>query len=157
MNKLLTISLYLVLVIATDIQAQGVPDFSGTWVLDTSRGENLGMVASIEQTAVISQTPDKLTLDVTSSFMGTKTEQQLNFDLTGNMTINETAMGEVSETVTSWVDDTLVTVWTSEGAIAGSKVVRTEIRSLSADNRTMAVSTARGDRATRVMVFAKQQ
>ncbi len=155
MNKLLTISLYLVLAIAA--QAQEVPDFSGTWVLDTSRGENLGMVAAIKQTAVLSQTAGTLTLDVSSSFMGSKTEQQLNYDLTGGPTTNETAMGEISETVASWVDDTLVTVWTSEGAIAGSKVVRTETRSLADDGRTMTVSTTRGDKATRIMVFDRQQ
>ena len=156
MNKLLTIPLYLVLTIAANVQAQEVPDFSGTWVLDTSRGESLGMVAAIKQTAVISQTADKLILDVTSSFMGSKTVQQLNYDLTGGPTINETAMGEVSETLASWVDNTLVTVWTSEGAIAGSKVVRTETRWLSENSRTMTVSTTRGDKATRIMIFDRQ-
>ena len=39
---------------------------------------------------------------------------------------NEAAMGEQSKTVSAWVDDTLVTTWTSEGAIPGTEVVKTE-------------------------------
>lgn len=157
MRKLLTISLCLFLTIVTDIQAQEIPDFSGTWVLDTSRGENLGMVKAVTQTVVISQTADRLVVDVTSSFMFTENVRQLNYDLTGGTTTNETAMGEKSETVSSWIDGALVAVWTSIGAVAGSEVVRTETRSLSADAQTMTLSTARGDNPPRIMVFDRQE
>ena len=46
--------------------------------------------------------------------------------------------------------------WTSEGAIAGTKVMRTETRTLSEDGNIMTVSTARGDRPAMVLVYEKQ-
>ena len=65
-------------------------------------------------------------------------------------------MGERSETISKWVDDALVTTWTSEGAIAGTEVVRTETRSLSEDGGIMTVSMARGDRPAMVLVYERQ-
>ena len=65
-------------------------------------------------------------------------------------------MGDRSETVSQWVDDALVTTWTSEGAIAGTEVVRTETRSLSEDGGVMTVATARGERPAMVLVYERQ-
>ena len=36
--------------------AQDVQGFSGTWELNTKKGENLGMVAAIKETLVVAQT-----------------------------------------------------------------------------------------------------
>ena len=74
----------------------------------------------------------------------------------GKPVINYAAMGERSETVSTWVNDSLVTTWTSEGAIAGTEVVRTETRSLSEDGDSMMVATARGDRPAMVLVYERQ-
>ncbi|HYL99932.1 MAG TPA: hypothetical protein VEZ90_13340 [Blastocatellia bacterium] len=46
-------------------------------------------------------------------------------------------MGKQSETVTKWSGNNLATTWKSEGAIAGTTVVRTETRSLSPDGKHM--------------------
>jgi len=157
MKKLFTLQLGLFLLMAAPVYARAATDFSGTWVLDTSRGENLGMVAAIKQTVVITQTPQKMILDVTSSFMGKTNTRRVIYDLGGSSTANETAMGVKSETVASWKDDRLVAVWTSAGAVSGSSVVRTETRWLSEDGRTMTVSTARGNKAPRIMVYDRKQ
>ena len=65
-------------------------------------------------------------------------------------------MGQTNDTVSKWNDGHLVTTWTSNGAIAGTKIVRTETRSLSADGKTMTVESTRGSTAPIVMVFDKK-
>jgi hypothetical protein len=66
-------------------------------------------------------------------------------------------MAGPSETVTKWENGKLVSIWTSESAVAGGpKVVRTETRSLSSDGKTMTVESARGSNPVIVMVFEKK-
>jgi len=132
-------------------------DFSGTWVLNTSKGENLGMVAAIQETLTIVQSAEQLSVKHASTFQGRTTERQVNYDLTGKGVQNEAAMGEVSETVSRWEGDALITTWTSEGAVAGTQVVKTETRSLSEDGRVMSVATARADRPPMVLVYERQE
>jgi hypothetical protein len=141
---------------AAAAMAQTAPDFSGTWTLNTSKGKNLGMVAAIQETVQIAQTKDKLTLDFASTFQGRTTNRQVNYDLTGKPVANESAMGEKAETVAKWDGGKLVVTWTSEGAIAGSTVVKTDTHSLSADGKTMTVTTQRGDNPPREMVYEKK-
>ena len=141
---------------ATAISAQVVADFSGTWVLNPDKGENLGMVAAIKQTVVIAQTEEQLSLGITSVFQGNESTRTVRYDLEGQPVMNEAAMGAKSETASQWADGKLITTWTSEGAIAGSEVVRTETRTLSEDGKTMTVSTARGTSPAMVTVFEKQ-
>ena len=136
--------------------AQEVADFSGTWVLDAKKGENLGMVAAIQETLVIVQTPDEMKLDFTDVFQGNTTTRQVTYDLSGKPAENFAAMGDRNETVSKWTSATLLTTWTSEGAIAGTTVVRTETRTLTEDGETMSVTSARGDRPPMVMVYEKQ-
>ncbi len=136
--------------------AADAPDFSGTWVLNNKKGENLGMVSAVKETVQIAQTPQQMTLDVTSSFMGKTTERKVTYDLTGAAVTNEGAMGDKAATVARWSDDELVTVWTGESAIAGTKTEKTETRALSVDGKTMSVTTVRGTKPAMVLVYDKQ-
>jgi hypothetical protein len=65
-------------------------------------------------------------------------------------------MGDRNETVAKWIDGKLVSTWTRDGAVAGTKSVMTETRSLSADGKTMSVESARGANPPLVMVFDKR-
>ena len=137
--------------------AGAAPDFSGTWEMNPDKGENLGMAAAVKQTLVITQTEEGLRQDFTNVFGGNTTERQVNYDLSGAAVTNYAAMGDESETVASWDGNKLVAIWTSEGAIPGTEVVRTETRWLSDDGNTMSVSTERANRPTMVMVYDRQQ
>ena len=156
MNNLRIFLVLLALGVAGVGTAQEPADFSGTWELNAKKGENLGMVAAIKETVVISQTAGQLTIDFTDVFQGKTTTRQVNYDLAGEPSANFAAMGDPSETVSKWDGGALVTTWTSEGAVAGTEVVRTETRSLSADKNEMTVATARGDNPAMVLVYEKQ-
>lgn len=147
---------FLVVGLAGMALAQDAVDFSGTWELNTKKGENLGMVAAIQETLVIVQTQDEMKVDFSDVFQGNTTTRQVIYDLSGAPTENFAAMGDRSETVSKWTDTGLLTTWTSEGAIAGTTVVRTETRTLAADGNTMTVASARGDQPPMVMVYEKQ-
>ena len=156
MNHLRKLSVLLALTLAGASIAQATPDFSGTWELNAKKGENLGMVAAIQETLVIAQTAEQLTIDFTDVFQGKTTTRQVNYDLSGEAVANFAAMGDPSETVSKWADDTLVTTWASEGAVAGTEVIRTETRSLSADNNEMTVTTSRGDNPAMALVYERR-
>jgi hypothetical protein len=138
------------------LHGQPAPNFSGKWVLNTAKGKNLGMMAALEDTVTISQTPAELVIKDSSSFQGRENTRELHYDLTGKTTSNEGPMGERSETVARWVDGKLVTTWTRDGAVAGTKSVMTETRSLSTDGKTMSVESARGANPPVVMVFDRR-
>lgn len=150
------VTLLTALGMAATALAQATPDFSGTWVLDNSRGKNLGMVAEVDETVVIGQTATKLTLDFTSTFMGDTSKRQVVYDLTGAPVQNSDAMGVPAETVAQWADGRLVATWTNEGAVPGTRVVKTETRSLSPDGRTMTVVYERPNREPMEMVYEKK-
>jgi hypothetical protein len=133
------------------------PDFSGTWELNTGKGQNLGMVAAIQETIVVVQTEDALRIDFTDVFQGNTTTRQTSYDLQGEPVTNFAAMGEESRTVSRWEGDRLITTWTSEGAIAGTEVVKTETRWLAADGQSMSVETAREGRPSMIMVFDRKE
>jgi hypothetical protein len=65
-------------------------------------------------------------------------------------------MGDPNQTVTKWTGSTLETAWTQDGAVAGTKVVRKETRSVSADGKTMSDEFVRGPNPPMVLVFDKQ-
>lgn len=130
-------------------------DFSGTWKLNTDKGENLGMMKAVKETIVATQSDDQILFAMTDVFAGMTTERTVTYDLNGKTMQNKAAMGAESETVTSWKDDRLVTTWTSEGAIFGTKKVRTETRWLSPDGDELFVSMVRGDNPPIVFVFDK--
>ena len=114
------------------------------------------MVAAIQETTTITQTADKLTLDIASTFQDKTTNRQVTYDLTGKPVQNEGAMGDKSETVAKWDGGKLVVTWTSEGAVAGTKNVKTETRSLSADGKTMNVTSQRGTNPPMELVYEKK-
>lgn len=136
--------------------AQSAPNFSGTWVLNNTKGKNLGMVAAVQETIVATQAADKLTLDIAATFNGNTTKRQVSYDLKGAPVQNEGAMGDKAETVAKWDAGKLVVTWTSEGAVAGTKTVKTETRSLSADGKTMTVVSQRGTNAPMELVYEKK-
>jgi hypothetical protein len=133
------------------------PNFAGTWVLNTDKGENLGMVSAIKETVTIAQTPQKMTLDFSSVFMGKTTLRKVTYDLAGKPVPNEGPMGDKADTVAKWDGNKLVAVWTGESAILGTKTEKTESRVLSADGKTMSVTSVRGTKAPMVMVYEKQK
>jgi hypothetical protein len=133
------------------------PSFSGTWVLNTDKGENLGMVSAVKETVTIAQTPQKVTLDFSTVFMGKTSLRKVTYDLAGKPVANEGPMGDKADTVARWAGGKLVVVWTGESAILGTKTEKTETRQLSADGKTMSVTSARGTKPPMVMVYEKQK
>jgi hypothetical protein len=136
--------------------AQDTSDFNGAWVLNVKKGENLGMVAAIEETLVIAQTAEQMVVDFTDVFRGKTSTRQVTYDLSGAPVNNFAAMGDPSETTSEWVDGKLVTMWSSEGAIAGTRVVRSETRALTDEGQVMTVTTVRGESPTMMLVYEKQ-
>jgi hypothetical protein len=141
----------------TPALAADPPNFSGTWVLNTDKGENLGMVSAIKETVTIAQTPEKMTLDFSSVFMGKTTLRKVTYDLAGKPIPNEGPMGDKADTVAKWDGNKLVAVWTGESAILGSKTEKTETRVLSPDGKTMSVTSMRGTKPPMIMVYEKQK
>lgn len=133
------------------------PNFTGTWTLSPAKSENLGMMAAVKQTLVITQNPKELVVKETSDFNGSVTDRTVRYDLSGKPVNNEGAMGGVNETIAKWDGDKLIVTWTAEGSVAGTKSVRTETRSLGADGKTMSVQSVRGSNKPLVMVFEKSK
>ncbi len=82
------------LIVGSAANAQGTPVFAGTWELNTEKGENLGMVAALKETLVISQTAEQITLEFSDTFQVNTTTRQVNYDLSGEPVNNYAAMGE---------------------------------------------------------------
>jgi hypothetical protein len=138
------------------VQGQTPTNFSGTWVFNPSRSQNVGMMASMEDTVTIVQTPAQLTIADRARMQGQDSTREVRFDLNGKPVTNAGPMGDQNETVAEWNDRKLIVTWTADGAVAGTNVVRTETRSLSADGKTMTVESVRGSNAPVVMVFDKR-
>jgi hypothetical protein len=154
MKKLLTIIL---LALAQVALAEVPVDFSGTWELNTDKGENLGMMKAVKESIVATQSDEQIVFAMTDVFAGITTNRSITYDLSGKTTENKAAMGADSETVTSWDGDKLVTIWTAEGAIFGTKTERTETRWLSEDGKELSVSMVRGDNPAIVFVFERAE
>lgn len=133
------------------------PSFAGTWTFSPENSQNIGMMAAIQQTAKITQTAKEVVVSESSTFQGKTTERKYTLDLAGKQMANEGPMGAKAETVSKWDGANLVTTWTSEGAVAGSRMVRTETRALSPDGKRMIVTTVRGENKPVVMVYEKTQ
>lgn len=145
------------LMLSLSALAAGPTDFSGTWELNTDKGQNLGMVKAVDETDVVTQSADKLVIDFTSKFMLKTSKRQVSYDLSGKPVPNEGAMGDKAQTVAKWAGGKLVVTWTSEGAVAGSSTVKTETRWLSADGKEMSVETARANKPAMVLVYDKKK
>jgi hypothetical protein len=118
-------------------------DFRGTWILNTDRGGNLGMMKAVKETIVATQTADQIGFDMTDVFAGMTTTRTVTYDLSGTTVPNKAAMGAESETTSRWDGNTLVTTWAAEGAIAGTTSERTETRCLVDDGATLNVTMTR--------------
>jgi hypothetical protein len=140
-------------VIGSVALAADAPDFSGVWKLNAAKSSNLGMMAAVQQTVTITQAPAEMKLVEASDFQGQKSGRTLRYDLKGAPVTNEGGMGGQAETVAKWDGGRLVVTWTTEGAVAGTRSVRTETRSLGADGATMTVESLRGSGKPMVMVF----
>jgi hypothetical protein len=132
------------------------PDFSGRWVFSPAKSANIGMMAGLAIHASLEQTPASLVVHEESLFQGQKSSREVRYDLGGKPTPNRSPMGDPSETVSRWEGNRLVTTWTSAGAVAGTRVVRTETRSLSADGAVMTLESVRGSAAPVTMVFERE-
>jgi hypothetical protein len=136
--------------------AANPPDFSGTWVFNAGKSKNIGMMASAEYTSTITQTEKVLTVSDTTVFSGQRQTHETRYDLTGATVPNDSPMGDKSQTSSHWSGNKLVTSWESDGAVAGTKVVRTETRYLSDDGKTLFLESARAGKEPMIMVFDRK-
>jgi hypothetical protein len=144
------------LAVAFSAVATNPPDFSGTWIFNAGKSKNVRMMASAEYTSTITQTTKALTVSDTTVFNGQKQIHETRYDLTGTAVTNDSPMGEKSQTSSKWSGNKLVTTWESEGAVAGTKVVRTETRYLSDDGKTLFLESARAGKEPMVIVFDRK-
>lgn len=134
------------------------PDFSGTWVLNNAKSKNLGMMARMADTVTVAQTASELTTTDAATFNGNKMTRVTHYDLTGSAVKNDSPTGDPAQTTTHWQGKELVTLWETQGSVAGTTHKRTERRYLSSDGRTMyeISESAPGDPKALVMVFDRQ-
>ncbi len=133
------------------------PDFSGIWEFNPAKGQNIGMMSAMKLTETIRQSGSSFDIDDHTLFQGQAQDNKTHHDLAGKPASNDSPMAGPSETVSKWQGSELVTTWTSQNAVAGSKTVRTETRSLSADGNTMTLESVRGSNPPVVMVFDRKQ
>lgn len=134
------------------------PNFSGTWVLNNGKSKNLGMMAMMADTITVTQTATELTISDAASFNGNKMTRVTHYDLTGAAVKNDSPTGDPAQTTSQWKGKELITLWETQGSIAGSTHKRTERRYLSSDGRTMfEVSESKPDDPKGlVLVFERQ-
>lgn len=137
--------------------AANLPDFAGKWVFNPGKSKNIGMMSDMKMTQTITQSPSSVDVTTEATFQGNNQQTKSHYDLTGKTAANDSPMAGPSETVSKWEGNRLVTTWTSVGAVAGTKTVRTETWSLSTDGETMTVESVRGSNPPVVMVFDKKR
>ena len=136
--------------------AANLPDFSGKWSFNPEKSKNIGMMSDMKMMQTIKQSSASVDVTTEATFQGTNQQAKTHYDLTGKAAANDSPMAGPSETVSKWDGDKLVTTWTSSGAVAGTKTVRTETWSLSPDGKTMTIEAVRGSNPPVVMVFDKK-
>lgn len=130
-------------------------DFSGTWVFNPAKSENVGMMSQMEMTMAIRQSDKELVEKIDATMMGKRQVQEIRLELDGKPVPNENYMGEKSTTTTHWDGSALVTRWTTPGAIPGSTHTSTETYSLNG-GQTLSVRTARSGKPDIVMVYDRK-
>ena len=150
------IALVGILAAATALFAQTPPQLSGTWTLNTAKSKNIGMMAALKDTITVTHTAREIVIHHVTSFQGQDGSRDVRYSLDGRADTNEGPMGDRNQTVSQWVSSKLVTTWTKDGAVAGTKSVMTETVSVSADGKTMTFESVRGTNAPVVMVFDRQ-
>jgi hypothetical protein len=149
-------ALLLICFVTLPADAANPPDFSGGWVFNPGKSKNIGMMSDMKLTETIKQSPASIDVITETTFQGNNQHTTTHYDLNGKAAANDSPMAGPSETVSKWAGEKLVTTWTSAGAVAGTKAVRTEIWSLSPDGKTMTVESVRGANPPVVMVFDKK-
>lgn len=66
----------------TLVRAQATTNFAGSWVFNPARSQNIGMMASMEDTVTIAQTPTRLTVTDRARMQGQDSLRDTQFDLT---------------------------------------------------------------------------
>lgn len=132
------------------------PDFSGTWTFVPGMSKNVGMMTQMKMTQIIAESPSALDVTSKTNFQGNDQVMKTHYDLSGKSATNDSPMAGPSQTVSHWDGDKLVTIWTSNGAVAGTRTVRTETRFLSQKGKIMTVQSVRGAGTPVVMVFARE-
>jgi hypothetical protein len=159
------LSLAALTVLATTVGAQAKPDFSGTWKRNAEKSDPMGGgmgggggggagAAMATATTVITQTADKLTLEIKMGEMS----RSLAYTLDGKESVNPGMRGGEMKSIAKWDGANLVIEST---AVMGERTINSkEVRSLSADGKTMTVTTTRpgqdGTERTTKAVYDKQ-
>ena len=156
--KLMRMKLFVLVVCVTGALAVAAEraDFSGSWEINQGNSKNLGMMAQMKIVLAVKQSDTALDVTTTSTYQGKDQDSHAHYDLTGSPTTNESPMGGPAETVAKWTGDKLVNTWTSQSAVAGQKVVRTETWSLSSDGKVLTVESVRGSNTPVVFVYDKK-
>ena len=149
-------ALLLICFVTLPAHAANPPDFSGRWAFDPQKSKNIGMMSDMKLTETIKQSPASIDVTTEATFQGNNQQTTTHYDLTGKAAANDSPMAGPSETLSKWKGEKLVTTWTSVGAVAGTKTVRTEMWSLSPDGKTMTVESVRGSNPPVIMVFDKK-
>jgi hypothetical protein len=139
--------------VAVVITAPTVPSLAGTWVFNFAKSENVAMMSGADLVSTVTQTPTLLVVRDVSSGNGA---HETRYDLSGAAVDNQAPMGDQAKTTSTWAGNRLVTRWESDGAVAGTKVVRTETRYLSPDGKTMFLESRRGTDARIVLAFDRR-
>ena len=150
------IAVLLICFVTLPAYAANPPDFSGRWVFNPGKSKNIGMMSDMKLTETVKQSPASVDVATEVTFQGNNQQTTTHYDLTGKAAANDSPMAGPSETVSKWEGEKLVATWTSVGAVAATKTVRTEIWSLSPDGKTMTVESVRGSNPPVVMVFDKK-
>jgi hypothetical protein len=150
------LAVFCVCAIATVSAAVSTPNFTGTWVFNAAQSKNIGMMASAQITSTIKQTRMKLTVVDDTTMGDQKQSHETDYDLSGKRVANESPMGEHSQTSSKWSGNKLITTWETEGAVAGTKVIRIEKRYLSGDGKTMFLESARGNNPSMIIAFDRE-
>lgn len=153
--KTSTIAMLLILAAISAFAVQR-PEFSGIWIFNPDKSRNIGMMSQMKMTQTIEQSSTALDVTSNTTFQGNDQRMQTHYDLTGKPATNDSPMEGSSQTVSNWDGEKIVTTWTSQGAVEGTKTVRTETRSLSSDGKTMTVESMRGSKPVTVIVFDKK-
>ena len=135
--------------------ASAPANFAGEWDFDAAQSKNVGMMAQGKIHTTVVQTAFKIVVDDNSEFNGQKDTQRTVYDPTGKPVTNTSMMAGQATTRSHWEGSRLITEWESAGAIAGTKIKRTETRYLSPDAKTMYVESARAGKDPMVIVFTK--
>ena len=67
-------------------------NFSGQWVFQPEKSENVDMMKNVQITLTIEQSRDLLTVSEVSVVKGREATRQIHYDLTGKTAANENAM-----------------------------------------------------------------